>query len=230
MNALRPESRQQRRQSPPTRPRKRRARPGPAGRAARAGSSPTNDVVGRGLISRTWHDAVPSSQMKSTPTNPRRPAIDSTAGRSCSHVAAGRVPERAPSILEPAVADRHPLLPTPISQARRSPVHQEARTHRLARYERLEQGDRHPRASSGKSPGVRQIKRIDRAGAVDRLEDGRIVRIGGKPVAGTIVRVGGVSIPSASKPLGQGVPCRRSARPPRPTSPSSRAPAAANRG
>ena len=77
--------------------------------AGKSRLSPTNDVVGLGLISSTTVSSR-GSQRKSTPTNPRSPEIDSTADRS-SGSATGRGPASRPDIAELTLLELHHLPP-----------------------------------------------------------------------------------------------------------------------
>ena len=142
--------------------------------------------------------------MKSTPTNPRRPAIASTAGLSCgraSRQGAGNVPA---TILKPALADRHPLNSHADRPALAPLAHEKTGAHRRSRNERLEQGDRHlprtGRAGSGRRPGKTYPPSRRRRPASKQRD---IVRRAASRRRGRSSAVGGVSIESS---------CSRAAR------------------
>ena len=137
----------------------------------------TYEVVGLGLISSTVTLPEPSSSRKSTPTNPRSPGTDSTARRG---EGSGQSPgggQLAPSIGEPPLADLDPLPSRPDRPGPAVGADEEARAHRHAGDEGLEQGLARGPGRIGECPGIGDEIGLQRPGAVDRLEDRRIGEI-----------------------------------------------------
>ena len=163
------------------------------------------DVVGRGLISSTVARRRRSSQMKSTPTNPRRPGTDSTADRSGRSSTRRRRRQPSAAVLESAVTDDDVV-------ARRCRAARPARRHRPGSWRssagRSDTAARSrrgiSRAASGEALGVLHEERIDRAGTVVRLEDGRIGRIGGETLTRVDAPAGRSVDPAGRQPSGEG--------------------------
>ena len=194
--------------------------------------SPTYEVVGRGLISRIVACCLAAIPDEIDPDEPAQ-ARDRLDRRfeTCGTSRPAECRHRAPSVFEPAVLDRHVLTahadqPRPAGPppTRKLALIGAPGTNGCSR------AVRHPPRIVRQAPGVRQKERIDRAGAIDRLEDGRVLRIGGQTQAGVDRparrRVDPQRL-AAARPV---VPCRRSARPPRPSNPRAVPPLAASRG
>ena len=170
----------------------------PASREGASRLNPTYDVVGRGLISRMVARPAPSVPDEIDADEPAQAGDRIDRRFELRQGVAAGCGQRAPTILKPALADRHPLDSHADQPALAPLADEETGAHRRSRNERLEQRDRHlprtVRQAHGRRPGKTYPPSRRRRPASGRPDTGRRAASRRR---GRSIRVGGVSIESS---------------------------------